>query len=723
MTLIEHGATVDLPAPGKEHRGQTALHIAAGRGPLGLVSTLIGCGADPSRGTADGTLPVEGVSSWYTRDTELARRTCTHRAHALCTCTAPVHAHAHIRTCTCTCTCTCMHVTCMHVRGACVQVRGLLLETLWQRALCAGWLIKLGTERKNWRKRFAVLLAEPTLQLRYYSDAQLSDCRGKLCLTHTSSRISSPAFAPAPTPWPPTLPVPPLLSQHPAAHQDLTVDSPVLSTSHLPPPSSLLPTPYSLLPAPCHHPQHDPSVHAGKLDLRGLRAPPQSPSHYPGVPTRFSFDVRTPEQSFVLCAHTEVELQVWLRQLASLVHHRADGASLTYGGLSAAVAETSASSRRTTDLNRTSSSRDSSIGPGAPALHLPTAASSRPPRFHGAGAPSTAADQGSRLSEGGGREEEAEDDEGFTITLGSRHAPLTMQVTSAFVYSSLQLLRPRLAGGAEAAGAGAEATAAEEAGAEGEAASGGDGAALQGALLCQGRFERGQRVLVVRSPVEIANETASSLELAMAPQLDGGTARAPELLPAHQARALPLALTEGGAEPAAWGVCLRPADWRTSGFGWGTLVPIDADTAILACVPDGAGGGGGGGGGGGKVEGGGAQARWLACAAISTPELEQGASDAMAHERKSVRRSREKRCNELKGFGLPVAETLLKAWPCARRGGRLFAPGWLYLTQARAWRVHGVCTAPRLTRAEHALHATLAPRVHHACTALAPWDA
>ena len=86
MTLIEHGATVDLPAPGKEHRGQTALHIAAGRGPLGLVSTLIGCGADPARGTADGTLPVEGVSSWYTRDTELARRTCTHRAHALCTC-------------------------------------------------------------------------------------------------------------------------------------------------------------------------------------------------------------------------------------------------------------------------------------------------------------------------------------------------------------------------------------------------------------------------------------------------------------------------------------------------------------------------------------------------------------------------------------------------------------------------------------------------------------
>ena len=395
MTLIEHGATVDMPAPGKEHRGQTALHIAAGRGPLGLVSTLIGCGADPSRGTADGTLPVEGVSSWYTRDTELARRACTHRAHA------PRHmhcansrAHAHTRTCTCTC-------MCMHVRGACVQVRGLLLETLWQRALCAGWLIKLGTERKIWRKRFAVLLAEPTLQLRYYSDAQLSDCRGKLCLTHTSSRISSPAFAPAPTPWPQSQHYPYLQfktsTSQPASHCSPGPHCGFSRAFYLPPPTSHLPTPYSLslLPAPCHHPQHDPSVHAGKLDLRGLRAPPQSPSHYPGVPTAFSFDVLTPEQSFVLCAHTEPELQVWLRQLASLVHHRADGASLTYGGLSAAVAETSASSRRTTDLSRSSSLRDSSIGPAAPALHLPGATLSRPPRFPGAGAPSAAADEGS----------------------------------------------------------------------------------------------------------------------------------------------------------------------------------------------------------------------------------------------------------------------------------------------------------------------------------------
>ena len=60
----------------------------------------------------------------------------------------------------------------------------------------------------------------------------------------------------------------------------------------------------------------------------------------------------------------------------------------------------------------------------------------------------------------------------------------------------------------------------------------------------------------------------------------------------------------------------------------------------------------------------------LYLAAISTPELEQGAGGAMAQERQSVRRSREKRCNELKGFGLPAAETLLKAWPCARRGVR-----------------------------------------------------
>ena len=116
MVLIEHGATVDTPAPGKEFRGQTAPHIAAGRGPLGLVSTLIGCGADPSRGAADGTLPVEAVSSWSTRDAEQARGLCVLRtrtvhmhcargvfldARLVCTaqcaaqCAAHAHAHAH----------------------------------------------------------------------------------------------------------------------------------------------------------------------------------------------------------------------------------------------------------------------------------------------------------------------------------------------------------------------------------------------------------------------------------------------------------------------------------------------------------------------------------------------------------------------------------------------------------------------------------------------------
>ena len=110
-----------------------------------------------------------------------------------------------------------MHHACTATRN--VQVRGLLLETLGQRALCAGWLIKLGTERKNWRKRFAVLLAEPTMQLRYYSDAQLSDCRGKLRPLHTSSRLRVP-------PLPllllrdldsSTTPAPPL-PQHPSPH-------------------------------------------------------------------------------------------------------------------------------------------------------------------------------------------------------------------------------------------------------------------------------------------------------------------------------------------------------------------------------------------------------------------------------------------------------------------------------------------------------------------------
>ena len=112
-----------------------------------------------------------------------------------------------------------MHHACTATRN--VQVRGLLLETLGQRALCAGWLIKLGTERKNWRKRFAVLLAEPTMQLRYYSDAQLSDCRGKPRPLHTSPR---PLITPYPCSYSMTLiPTPRLLHLYPS--------TPVLTTT------------------------------------------------------------------------------------------------------------------------------------------------------------------------------------------------------------------------------------------------------------------------------------------------------------------------------------------------------------------------------------------------------------------------------------------------------------------------------------------------------------
>ena len=60
---------------------------------------------------------------------------------------------------------------------------------------------------------------------------------------------------------------------------------------------------------------------------------------------------------------------------------------------------------------------------------------------------------------------------------------------------------------------------------------------------------------------------------------------------------------------------MRPADWATSGFGWGTLVPLDSDTAILTCLPEPGGGG----------DEGMAGRQWLACASITTPALEQGA--------------------------------------------------------------------------------------------------
>ena len=100
-------------SPGAAHRGMTALHLAAKSGPLSLVAMLLGCSANPCQGTEDGTLPLDLVSRLFTRG------------------------------------------------GS--EVRTLLRERMGPHILVEGWLTKLGTERKVFRRRYCLLLPEQVI--------------------------------------------------------------------------------------------------------------------------------------------------------------------------------------------------------------------------------------------------------------------------------------------------------------------------------------------------------------------------------------------------------------------------------------------------------------------------------------------------------------------------------------------------------------------------------
>ena len=114
--LLAAGASVSLVAPGRTSNSMTALHYAARAGPQRLVVLLLGSAADPAQGGTDGTLPLDRVS-FLTRDM--------------------------------------------------VAVQRLLRTRLREHTILEGWLVKLGSERKKWRRRYCVLLHD---QLRYYSD-------------------------------------------------------------------------------------------------------------------------------------------------------------------------------------------------------------------------------------------------------------------------------------------------------------------------------------------------------------------------------------------------------------------------------------------------------------------------------------------------------------------------------------------------------------------------
>ena len=125
----------------------STLHFAAKHGPLTMVRLLLEAHADAAQRCDDGTLPLDLVSTLFTRDAS--------------------------------------------------AIRELLLQRLREATRLQGWLTKLGGERKTWRRRFCLLLPD---QLRFYSDEAMSDLRGRIELRETPEHPTSPSAYPnAPT--------------------------------------------------------------------------------------------------------------------------------------------------------------------------------------------------------------------------------------------------------------------------------------------------------------------------------------------------------------------------------------------------------------------------------------------------------------------------------------------------------------------------------------------
>ena len=71
-------------------------------------------------------------------------------------------------------------------------VTKLLRARTLERASLEGGLVKLGSERKTWRRRYCVLLPG---QLRYYGDEALTDHRGRMDLSALRAAIPRPRAA------------------------------------------------------------------------------------------------------------------------------------------------------------------------------------------------------------------------------------------------------------------------------------------------------------------------------------------------------------------------------------------------------------------------------------------------------------------------------------------------------------------------------------------------
>ena len=132
--LLQTGADVNMVSAS----GLTALLCAARAGPLKTVERLLDGNANPLQAHAfEGLLPVETVSTFRTQQ--------SHAVHTLLCCRSKLAAPV------------------------------------------SGWLMKLGGERRTWKRRFCMLTTVDPLehgQLRYFSDENLSNLHGAIDLSN-----------------------------------------------------------------------------------------------------------------------------------------------------------------------------------------------------------------------------------------------------------------------------------------------------------------------------------------------------------------------------------------------------------------------------------------------------------------------------------------------------------------------------------------------------------
>ena len=629
--LLSAGAVVQARARGGERPGATALHLAARAGPLVVVEALLSAGADPAAEDEGGAMPHELVSSWRTSEA--------------------------------------------------TEVRAALRAALSRAVLAEGWVTKLGTERKVWRRRYALLLNE---QLRYYGDEELKDLRGAVHLADCENDPTSPSRYPgAPGPYSlelATMTRTLVLVFGSAAELNTWMARLVEMRARRGALGALAEGGGSGAEAAAPLEEEEPGERLVGVALQGFREVIVDMGRL-GVSSHVMRPLPPPTEASTPPPPPPPQLvevfDFWNAELRQLTFHAGDPWAISGGGREerkglqfVALASEAPGAVPVYDWW---SERHRRL-----TLHPPPAwegETRRGLQFYAFAQPAGGtvtvhAYWNSSLKQ-------------MTVHAGppwGHEERTTPHGTILHAYPNRAAAPAgstvaRALSASEAAARMLHDAAAPSGGADGGGDGGGGGTV---GIVCEVGVSRGQRVLTLRSPVEVSNVLGRPVLLGMDEGAgreagDGtgeeasGAGDVTELADADK-QPLPLPFTRGGSKAAIDKLRIRPDD---AGYEWSTLRLLDDGSALAVCQPRPSAGGEGAAGGSAPT------VPWLCCVHVATAVSEGGAALGTAAEA-------ERRRAELAAFGLPHGEVLLEAISCTGRAGSAIvpAPGWLYLTRS-----------------------------------------